>query len=226
MNGHRIAEILGSQGNGHGSDRHNGRNAPVDPEARPAPTPHQPDARLLFIIALLAAAYFVAGTLSLRLAFINPSSTPIWPPAGIALASLLIFGYRVWPGIFAGAFFVNIVTAGTLITSIGIASGNTLEGLAGAYMVGRWAGGSEALKHSGGILRFTVLAGLLSTTVSATIGAASLYFAGQAAAPALGAIWLTWWMGDATGALIVAPPLLVWGPGLPSPARGSSNSSA
>src|SRR5574341_307298 len=96
------------------------------------------------LLAGLAAAYVVAGKLGLRLAFVNPSATPVWAPTGIALAAFLILGSRVWPAIFAGAFLVNATTAGTLLTSFGIATGNTLEGLTGAWLLQRFNGGREA----------------------------------------------------------------------------------
>src|ERR1700688_150590 len=90
-------------------------------------------------LALLAAVYFVAGKLGLRLAYVNASATAVWPCTGIALAAFLILGYRAWPAILAGAFLVNFSTAGTLATSLGIAVGNTLEGVAGCYLINRFA---------------------------------------------------------------------------------------
>src|SRR2546426_10629880 len=85
------------------------------------------------VIFGLAAVYVLAGKLGLLLAFVHASATAVWPPTGIALAAFLLLGYRVWPGIFLGAFLVNLTTAGSVATTIGIATGNTLEGLAGAY---------------------------------------------------------------------------------------------
>src|SRR5437016_12610359 len=87
------------------------------------------------VVAGLAAVYLLAAKLGLMLAFVHASATAVWPPTGIALAAFLVFGYRVWPGIFAGAYLANITTAGTVATSLGIAAGNTLEGLTGAYLV-------------------------------------------------------------------------------------------
>src|SRR5688572_2088302 len=117
---------------------------------------------------LLALIYFGAGKLGLALAFINPSATPVWAPTGIALAAFLILGNRVWPGILVGAFFVNLTTSGSLPASIIIAIGNMLEGLVGAYLVNQFANGREAFNRGKDIFRFVILAGLLSTTVSAT----------------------------------------------------------
>src|SRR5438874_10066704 len=89
-------------------------------------------------VLALAAVYFAAGKLGLRLAFVHANATAVWPPTGIALAGLLLLGYRVWPAIFLGAFLVNITTAGSVVTSLGIATGNTLEALLGACLVNRF----------------------------------------------------------------------------------------
>jgi len=130
--------------------------------------------------AALAAVYVGAGSLGLTLAFEHPSATAVWPPTGIALAAVLVLGYRVWPGISLGAFLVNILTAGSGLTSLGIAAGNTLEALAGAYLINRFARGRRAFERPRDILVFSVLAALASTTVSATFGATSLVLGGVA----------------------------------------------
>src|ERR1043166_2144760 len=86
-------------------------------------------------IALLPALHIGAGKFGLSLAFVHANATAVWPPAGIALAAFLLLGYGVWPAIFVGAFVVNITTAGSIASSVGIAIGNTGEGLIGAYLV-------------------------------------------------------------------------------------------
>jgi len=83
-------------------------------------------------ISVLTLIYLIAGKLSLHLAFVHKSASPVWPPAGIALAALLVLGFRVWPAIFVGAFLVNLTTVGNIFTSFGIASGNTLEAICGS----------------------------------------------------------------------------------------------
>src|SRR3989442_8037341 len=95
-------------------------------------------------ILALAAFYFCAGKFGLSLAFVHASASAVWPPTGIALAALLLWGYRLWPGIFLGAFLVNITTQGSLATTLGVAAGNTLESLIGAWLVCRFAGGLKA----------------------------------------------------------------------------------
>jgi diguanylate cyclase (GGDEF)-like protein len=162
------------------------------------------------MLATLAAVYFVAAKLGLRLAFVHASATPVWPPTGIALAAFLSFGYRVWPGIFLGAFLANVTTAGSVATSIGIGLGNTLEGLVGAYLVNRFANGRAAFDRARDIFLLAALAATLSTMVSATIGVTSLSLGGFARWTDYGSVWLTWWLGDAVGDLVVAPALLLW----------------
>src|SRR5262245_32532261 len=90
---------------------------------------------------VLAAVYFAAAKLGLSLAFDAEQVTAIWPPTGIALAAVLLLGYRAWPGIFVGAFLANVTTSHeTFAVAAGIAAGNTLEALAGAFLVRLFAG--------------------------------------------------------------------------------------
>ncbi|MBI2820621.1 MAG: PAS domain S-box protein [Acidobacteria bacterium] len=166
--------------------------------------------RLLWTCFLLAVVYFLGAKMGLALAFSHPSATPVWPPTGIALAAFLVLGYRVWPGIIAAAFLANVTTAGSVATSIGIAIGNTAEGLVGAYLVNRFAGGVHAFDRVESVFRFVVLAAIFSTMVSATVGVTTLSAGGFADWADYGSIWLTWWLGDAVGALIVAPVLVLW----------------
>ncbi|MGC2418623.1 MAG: MASE1 domain-containing protein, partial [Candidatus Acidiferrales bacterium] len=161
------------------------------------------------VVCILAAVYFLAGKLGLSMAFVHPSSTAVWPPTGIALAAFLILGYRVWPGIFIGAFLVNITTAGSVLTSLGVATGNTLEGLVGAYLVLRFANGRRAFDRASDTFRFAALV-LASTTIAATVGVTSLSLGGYAAWAQYREIWVTWWLGDAVGAMLVAPLLILW----------------
>jgi signal transduction histidine kinase/CheY-like chemotaxis protein len=160
-------------------------------------------------IGALALIYLVAGKLALQLAFVNASASPVWPPAGIALAALLVLGFRVWPGIFIGAFFVNFLTAGNIFTSLGIASGNTLEALCGAWLVSRFAGGMQVFDRPQNVFKFA-LAALISTTVAPTFGVSSLGVGGFAQWSSYWPIWLTWWLGDVSGDLVIAPLLLLW----------------
>lgn len=162
-------------------------------------------------VFLLALVYFIAGKLGLMLAFVHRSATPVWAPTGITLTAFLLLGYRYWPGILLGAFTVNLFTEGSWLTSLGIGIGNTLEGLAGAYLVNRFAMGRHAFNRAQTLFKFVFLAGLVSTAISPTLGLSSLALGGfvKEGAHYL-SIWLTWWLGDVGGNLILAPLLLLW----------------
>ncbi|MBI2095333.1 MAG: PAS domain S-box protein [Candidatus Omnitrophica bacterium] len=159
----------------------------------------------------VGAVYYFLGKFGLSLAFINSSATAVWPPTGFSLAMLLIFGRRLWPGILVAAFWVNWTTAGNLATSLGIAAGNTLEAVVGAYLVSRYAGGRRVFERSQDILRFAFLAGMVSTAISATCGVTALTLAGYSEPSGYGAVWFTWWLGDMASDFIVAPLFLIWG---------------
>lgn len=159
---------------------------------------------------VLFAVYFISAKLGLRLAFVHASATAVWPPTGVALAAFLVLGTEVWPAVFLAAFLANLTTAGNVWTSLLIASGNTLEGILGAWLVDLLAGGRGAFERAQDIFKFAGLAGALAPAVGATIGVTSLSAFGYAPWPSYGAIWLTWWLGDLSGALMVAPLILLW----------------
>ena len=161
------------------------------------------------LIGILAIIYFIVGKLGLMLASLHASASPVWPSAGIALAAMLLFGYRVWPAIFVGAFLVNLTTAGNVATSFAIATGNTLEALAAAWLVNRFAGGRNVFERPQGVFKFA-LAAAISTVISPVFGITSLALTGFADWANYGAIWLTWWLGDATGDLVFTPLVLLW----------------
>src|SRR5947207_9240173 len=161
-------------------------------------------------LVVLAAVYLAAGKLGLKLAHVNASATAIWPCTGISLAAFLILGYRVWPAILAGAFLVNMTTAGSAFTSLAIAVGNTLEGVVGSYLVTRFAAGKQAFQRAQDIFKFAVLAGMVSPMISATVGVTTLAVVGLASWKTYGSIWSTWWLGDAAGAVVVTPLVLLW----------------
>jgi len=167
--------------------------------------------RYLFRIAVLAGLYFAAAKLGLRYATVGRSVTLIWPSTGIALASLLLFGTRLWPAIALGAFFVNAFTPGVpLLSAVGIATGNTLEALLGAQLLHRFAF-KHAMDRVRDVLLLVLLAAGVSTMVSATIGTGSL-LAGRVIGNAeIANAWRVWWFGDLMGDLIVAPLWMIWG---------------
>jgi two-component system, sensor histidine kinase len=194
---------------------------PRQPSSRDRPPVHaatpsgksadEDEATNRLIIALgLGVVYFVAGKLGLAVAFVHPSATPIWAPAGIALAAVLVLGYGVWPVILVSAFLVNFTTQGSWETSLAIAGGNALEALAGGALAAKFANGTRCFLRGRDLVRFVAFTGLASTMVSATIGVTTLSIAGYARWSDYGSIWLTWWLGDTGGDLVVAPFLILW----------------
>ena len=162
------------------------------------------------LIGLFALIYLIAGKIGLHLASLHASASPVWPPAGIALAAMLLVGYRAWPAIFVGAFLVNLTTAGDIPTSVAIATGNTLEAVAGAWLVNRFADGKRVFDRPQGVFKFA-LAAAISAVLSPALGVTSLALEGFAEWSKYGAIWATWWLGDVTGDLIFTPLVLLWG---------------
>jgi signal transduction histidine kinase len=161
--------------------------------------------------AVLLTVYFAAGKFGLSFfALIHPSASAVWLPTGVAMAALLLGGFRLVPAVFVGAFLVNVTTAGSIESSLGVAVGNTLEAVLAVTLVDRFAGGRGAFTSAAGILKFMTLAAFLSTTVSATIGVLSLVLGGYATNASTSAVWFTWWLGDAAGAVLVTPLVVLW----------------
>jgi signal transduction histidine kinase len=166
---------------------------------------------LRHLAALLALAIVYAGAAraGLLLDAIAGFATLVWAPTGIALAALLLFGYGMWPAVFIGAFAVNLWTGAPLLAALGVAAGNTLEAVAGTFVLRRIPGFRLELDRLEDAANFIVLAAGLCTTISATIGVASLALAGTIVPSQIALAWRAWWLGDLIGALVVAPLLLV-----------------
>ena len=165
-----------------------------------------PDVVALILVGLV---YFALAGLGLQLASINPSATPIWPPTGLAIAAILLWGNRIAPAIFIAAFLINQLTAGSIFTSLAIAGGNTLEAVIAGYLVRHWAEGEQVFDTPTGVAKFALIS-LAATLVSATIGVSSLTLAGYAEVSSFISVWLTWWLGDLAGALVVTPVVVLW----------------
>jgi integral membrane sensor domain MASE1 len=162
--------------------------------------------RLAWSLAI-AIAYFGTAKLGLALAFATPSVTAIWPPAGIAVAALVLMGPRLWPGVALGAFLANVTTDVPIYTTLGITIGNTLEAVVGASLLRR-VGFRPSMTRLRDVFALATLSGVISTAIAATIGVASLYV-GDEVSGNLASVWRVWWLGDMGGVLLVAPFLMV-----------------
>src|SRR5438132_3326831 len=161
-------------------------------------------------LVAIGVIYFVLAKGGLALASIHPSATPIWPPTGVALAAVLLWGYRTWPAIFMAAVIANATTAGSIATAIAIATGNTLEAVVGAYLVNRWSSGCNTFSTPNSVAKFALICFVIATPISASIGLTSLATAGYIEWTNFANAWVTWWLGDVTGALVIAPVIVLW----------------
>ena len=195
-------------------------------EIREMPSPGPPDRhrsdgrKLLAEIGLLALLYFGTARLSQLLAIPPGNITPVWIPSGIILAAVLARGYRIWPGIFLGAFAGNVwayfstESVGAMLrcflagTANGI--GDTLGAVGGAYLITRTVGGQDPFGRAADVIRFIIFGALLGSGVSALFGVTALGLAGFVPGPRYLFSLTTWWTGDALGVLVITPMLWVW----------------
>src|SRR5262245_3730661 len=150
-------------------------------------------ARRLVQILAIAALYFVAAKLSLKLASVAEQVSVVWPPTGIALASVWLLGRSVWPGIALGAFLASVLTNVPPLGACGIALGNTLEAVLGAWLLGR-AGFRGSLASLRDVMLLLGLSVGVSTLASATIGVTSLCISGLASWGRFVNLWWVWWL--------------------------------
>ena len=163
----------------------------------------------LWQVVVLAIVYHFAARLGLSMAYLQDNTSPVWPPTGIALAALLLFGISRWPGITLGVLLGSLLTGAPFNLALGMSIGNTLEAVVGAYLLQRYVNFHHAMDRVQDVVGLVVVA-IVSTMLSATAGASTLVLIDLAPTEAYGSIWITWWIGDLLGALVVAPFILAW----------------
>jgi len=177
-------------------------------------------ARLTAGIVALAIAYVAVARLGLGVDAVGGLAALVWPPTGLALAALVVFGRAFWPGVAIGALVANLWVGASVGAAVGIALGNTLEALLGAFALERVGGFDRALGSLRSVAALVLFAALGSTVVSATVGVASMLSAGVITSDHTTRAWLAWWVGDMIGDLVVAPLLLTLSKPPPAWARG------
>ena len=182
---------------------------PTVPNGRVQTVEVLPRVRRTLEVLLVAVVYFLAAKLSLLLAIPPGYATPVWPPSGIALAAALLFGTRIWLGIWLGAALINATIEGSPLLAAAIATGNTLEALAAATLVRPYLGRYWRFQRGEDVMRFVVSCALCAG-IAATVGIATLASTNALDWPAMLANAWTWWQGDASGMIIVTPLLLSW----------------
>lgn len=159
----------------------------------------------------IGVVYFVLAKIGLTLASINPSASAIWPATGFALAAALMWGYRVGPAVLVAAFAANVTNVESIYAAMAIALGNTLEALVAAWLINLWCDGREMFATTTGVAKFALVC-VSSTIISATVGVGSLILSGDVPT-AFAMTWVTWWLGDLAGALVIAPFVILWAAG-------------
>ena len=180
-------------------------------------TSHLPQIKSVAIylekILALAVIYQLAARVGLKMAYVQPNTSPVWPPVGIALAALLLFGFQLWPGISLGVllgFTWTGVSFSLVFLALGITIGNTLEVLALAYFLKKFVHFRNEIDRIQDVVGLLFVS-LACTIIGASIGTTTLMLTGNGAWQSFWAIWVTWWIGDLLGVLVVAPMLLTWG---------------
>jgi len=177
-------------------------------------------AKTITCVAGVGAAYYAAARLALILAIPPGYATAVWPAAGVGLVAILVFGYRVWPGILLGHFLANVFTAydvsslAATVRSVAlpltIACGGALQAVCSAALVRRFIGPVIVLQDERQIATFLALGGPVGCLISATAGQIALYASGMVSGGDIPFSWFTWWVGDMIGVMVVAPLLLAW----------------
>src|SRR5262249_3066767 len=175
------------------------------PSARPVGTTVRPVD--LAVLVAIGGVYVGAAKLGLALSVADGVITPVWAPTGIALASMILFGRRVWPAILVAAFIANATSGAAIPVALAISVGNTLEAVVGSALLSR-ARFRPALDRVRDVIALIVLGAAVSTTFSAPLGVTTLWIA-EDLKSSYGFSWFLWWTGDAMGDLVVAPFLLV-----------------
>jgi len=160
------------------------------------------------VLALVGIAYFAVAKLGLSFSEGHAIVSAVWPPSGLGLAAAIVFGPRIAPAIFVAAVASNATGDSSLPSALGIATGNALAAATGAMLLAR-VGFVPSLRRVRDVIALAILGAALSTAINATIGTATLLAAGVADPDNVWAFWRVWWLGDLTGVLLVAPPLLL-----------------
>lgn len=161
-------------------------------------------------VAGVALLYFVVAIVGLQFAVVGSTVTLVWPSSGIALVVVLSLGYRMALGIALGALVANAWMGLPILLAGGIAIGNALEAVMGAWLLTRFASLRRELDRHRDVFALIVLAAMVSTALSAVVGVGTLTLGGVVPFESYLSVWMIWWLGDMMGVLMVAPPLLIW----------------
>jgi PAS domain S-box-containing protein len=167
-------------------------------------------ARYLAEILVVAAIYVGVAEAARFVPAINPSATPLWPPTGLALAMVMLRGYRIWPAILVGAASPYLMTDRSTLEFGFVFIGTLLAAFAGTSLLSRWSNGQQTFSTPSGIAKFAIIAFAPTAMISSTIVLAEFILANEPNLSDSVVTWLTWWLADATGTLVIAPVVVLW----------------
>jgi len=167
-------------------------------------------ATYLVALSIAAASYVGLAESALLLPAINPAATPLWPPTGFALALVLLRGYRIWPAILVGCLSPYLMAGRSLLELGSVAIGTLLAAFAGTWLISRWSNGHQTFDTPSGIAKFAIISFAPTTMISSTIALAGFILANQPGFSDSVVTWLTWWLADAAGTLVIAPVVVLW----------------
>jgi PAS domain S-box-containing protein len=156
-------------------------------------------------VAVVFALYLAAGKIGLSVPFTSGNVSPVWPASGVALASVLLWGYGVWPGLALAAFFVNFLSPIPVLSCIGMALGNTSSALLGGYLLRRFTNDRPSFERLRDVLGLIAFGAAIAPMIAASVGVTTLLLTHVRAWSGFSSAWQVWWLGDAMGVLIITP---------------------
>src|SRR4051812_44217294 len=159
-------------------------------------------------VLLVAGTYYAAAKIGLQLAYLHGTVTALWPPVGVGIAALVLYGPWLWPGIVAGDLLAADFSS-PFGTVLGQTTGNTLEVVIAAVLLRRLIGDRVPLTRVSQVM-VLVLCAAAGTLISASFGSTSLRLGDIIKPSEYAEVWRTWWLSDFSGALIVTPVILTW----------------
>jgi PAS domain S-box-containing protein len=167
-------------------------------------------ATYLVELSIVAASYIGLAESALLLPAINPAGTPLWPPTGFALALVLLRGYRIWPAILVGSLFPYLMAHRSLLELGSVGIGTLLAAFVGAWLISRWSNGHQTFGTPSSIAKFAIISFAPTTIISSTVAIAGFTLANKLSFSDSVVTWLTWWLADAAGTLVIAPVVVLW----------------
>src|SRR5256885_7293737 len=159
----------------------------------------------LIELSIVAAGYIGLAESALLLPAINPAATPLWPPTGFVLALVLLRGYRIWPAILVGSFSPYLVAGRSLLELGSVGISTLLAAFAGTWLISRWTNGHQTFGTPSSIAKFAIISFAPTTMISSTIALAGFILANKLSFSDSVVTWLTWWLADAAGTLVIDP---------------------